>query len=45
MLDDILQRMEAHQLKKQSMMRELNLARRFMNDRSAPIRPSKKRCA
>jgi pyruvate kinase len=45
MLDDILQRMEAHQLKKQSMMRELNLARRFMNDRSTQIRPSKKRCA
>ena len=30
-LDDILQRMEAHQLKKQSMMRELSLARTFMN--------------
>jgi pyruvate kinase len=45
MLDDILQRMEAHQMKKQSMMRELNLARRFMSDRSTPIRPSKQRCA
>jgi pyruvate kinase len=30
-LDDILQRMEAHQVKKQSMMRELRLARTFMN--------------
>jgi pyruvate kinase len=30
-LDDILQRMEAHQIKKQSMMRELRLARTFMN--------------
>lgn len=29
-LDDILQRMEAHQIKKQSMMRELSLARTFM---------------
>jgi pyruvate kinase len=29
-LDDILQRMEAHQIKKQSMMRELNLARTFV---------------
>jgi len=28
-LDDILQRMEAHQIKKQSMMRELSLARTF----------------
>jgi pyruvate kinase len=32
-LDDILQRMEAHQIKKQSMMRELNLARTFMTSR------------
>jgi pyruvate kinase len=31
-LDDILQRMEAHQVKKQSMMRELRLARTFMNE-------------
>jgi pyruvate kinase len=31
MLDDILQRMEAHQVKKQSMMRELSLARNFMS--------------
>jgi pyruvate kinase len=31
MLDDILQRMEAHQSKKQSMMRELSLARTFTN--------------
>jgi pyruvate kinase len=30
-LDDILQRMEAHQMKKQSMMRELHLARSFMS--------------
>ena len=30
-LDDILQRMEAHQVKKQSMMRKLSLARTFMN--------------
>ncbi len=29
-LDDILRRMEAHQIKKQSMMRELSLARTFM---------------
>jgi len=35
-LDDILQRMEAHQMKKQSMMRELNLARTFMNVVSGP---------
>ena len=31
-LDDILQRMEAHQTKKQSMMRELSLARTFMSE-------------
>jgi pyruvate kinase len=31
MLNDILQRMEAHQIKKQSMMRELRLARSFMS--------------
>ena len=37
-LDDILQRMEAHQTKKQSMMRELNLARTFMNGLPVPKR-------
>jgi hypothetical protein len=37
-LDDILQRMEAHQTKKQSMMRELNLARTFMNGLPEPNR-------
>ena len=31
MLEDILQRMEAHQIKKQSMMRELRLAQAFMS--------------
>jgi pyruvate kinase len=37
-LDDILQRMEAHQIKKQSMMRELRLARTFMSHTStAPV--------
>jgi pyruvate kinase len=35
-LDDILQRMEAHQIKKQSMMRELSLARTFMDQLRAP---------
>ena len=35
-LDDILQRMEAHQLKKQSMMRQLNLASTFMADLPEP---------
>jgi pyruvate kinase len=35
MLDDILQRMEAHQVKKQSMMRELSLARNFMSQLQA----------
>jgi pyruvate kinase len=35
-LDDILQRMEAHQVKKQSMMRELHLASTFMNDLEGP---------
>jgi pyruvate kinase len=30
-LDDILQRMEAHQAKKQSMLRELRLSRTFLN--------------
>jgi len=35
-LDDILQRMEAHQIKKQSMMRELSLARTFMDKFRAP---------
>jgi pyruvate kinase len=35
-LDDILQRMEAHQVKKQSMMRELHLASTFMNDLESP---------
>ncbi|HLH31775.1 MAG TPA: pyruvate kinase, partial [Terriglobia bacterium] len=34
-LDDILQRMEAHQIKKQSMMRELNLAQTFLKMISA----------
>jgi pyruvate kinase len=38
-LDDILQRMEAHQIKKQSMMRELNLARTFSNMVPAGRRP------
>jgi hypothetical protein len=37
-LDDILQRMEAHQTKKQSMMRELNLASTFMNGLPGPKR-------
>jgi hypothetical protein len=37
-LDDIMQRMEAHQIKKQSMMRELSLARTFMNYTPGPTR-------
>jgi pyruvate kinase len=37
-LDDILQRMEAHQSKKQSMMRGLNLAKTFMNVIPGPRR-------
>ena len=45
MLDDILQRMEAHQMKKQSMMRELNLARTFMNVIPGPRRISRKKTA
>ena len=39
-LDDILQRMEAHQVKKQSMMRELSLARTFMSQIAGPARMS-----
>lgn len=35
-LDDILQRMEAHQTKKQSMLRELSLARVFMDGIAKP---------
>jgi pyruvate kinase len=42
MLDDILQRMEAHQMKKQSMMRELHLARSFMTALPAEIPSSAK---
>jgi pyruvate kinase len=41
-LDDILQRMEAHQSKKQSMMRELNLARTFMTAAPGPRSLSKR---
>jgi pyruvate kinase len=41
-LDDILQRMEAHQLKKQSMMRELSLARTFTENLPEPKRVSVK---
>jgi pyruvate kinase len=37
-LDDILQRMEAHQIKKQSMMRELSLARTFTSAVPGPRR-------
>ena len=44
-LDDILQRMEAHQMKKQSMMRELNLARTFMNVIPGPRRIPRKKTA
>ena len=36
-LDDILQRMEAHQIKKQSMMRQLSLARTFMTKRNTTL--------
>jgi pyruvate kinase len=42
-LDDILQRMEAHQNKKQSMMRELNLARTFTKVLPGPRRLLAKR--
>lgn len=42
MLDDILQRMEAHQSKKQSMMRELSLARTFTNVATGPRLPGKR---
>jgi pyruvate kinase len=44
-LDDILQRMEAHQNKKQSMMRDLNLARTFTNVLPGPRRLTGKRIA
>jgi pyruvate kinase len=36
-LDDILQRMEAHQIKKQSMMRQLRLARTFTSHSGAEV--------
>jgi pyruvate kinase len=36
-LDDILQRMEAHQIKKQSMMRQLSLARTFISKRNTTL--------
>src|SRR5499427_7429835 len=44
-LDDILQRMEAHQNKKQSMMRDLNLAKTFTNVLPGPGRLTGKRIA
>jgi pyruvate kinase len=42
MLDDILQRMETHQSKKQSMMRELSLARTFTKVAPGPRLPGKR---